>query len=65
MFPMVPFYRLPELHALIKDQCPTPYRGLWDAYREIVPALIRQRKEPSWHVRRRLPSGATPEVLHK
>jgi fatty acid desaturase len=63
MFPMVPFYRLPELHALIKAQCPTAYRGLWEAYREIIPALIRQRTEPAWHVRRKLPSGATPEIM--
>ena len=27
MFPMVPFYRLPELHAMIKDQCPPAFRA--------------------------------------
>jgi fatty acid desaturase len=63
MFPMVPFYRLPELHELIKAECPRAYRGLWEAYREIVPALIRQTKEPSWFVRRQLPQAAMPELL--
>jgi fatty acid desaturase len=58
MFPMVPFYRLPELHALIKDQCPPAYPSLWAAYREIVPALVRQRRHPSWFVVRQLPAGA-------
>ena len=58
MFPMVPFYRLPDLHEMIKDQCPPPYRGLWQAYREIVPALLRQRREPSWCVVRQLPQAA-------
>lgn len=60
MFPMVPFYRLPELHELIKAECPPPYRGLWAVYREIVPALLRQRKDPSWFVVRPLPGGAAP-----
>jgi fatty acid desaturase len=57
MFPMVPFYRLPELHAMIRDDCPPAYPGLWAAWREIVPALIRQRREPAWSVIRPLPAG--------
>jgi fatty acid desaturase len=59
MFPMVPFYRLPQLHAMIKDQCPPPCPSLWAAYREIIPALIRQRKDPTWFVTRQLPNGTT------
>lgn len=63
MFPMVPFYRLPELHEMIKDQCPRPYHGLWQAYREIVPALLRQQTEPAWYVQRPLPAGAAPQAM--
>lgn len=63
MFPMVPFYRLPELHEMIRDQCPKPYNGLREAYREIIPALIRQQKEPAWYVVRPLPAGATPQMM--
>ncbi|HET7412436.1 MAG TPA: fatty acid desaturase family protein [Pararhizobium sp.] len=66
MFPMVPFYRLPELHELIKEQCPPAYPSLWAAYREIVPALIRQRKDPTWFVQRKPPQGveaATPVAV--
>jgi fatty acid desaturase len=59
MFPMVPFYRLPQIHRLIKDQCPPAYPSLWAAYREIIPALFRQRKEPSWCIVRQLPNAAT------
>ena len=59
MFPMVPFYRLPELHELVKAQCPPAYPGVIVAYREIIPALIRQQKEPSWYVRRALPEGVS------
>ncbi len=58
MFPMVPFYRLPELHAMIRAQCPPAYPGLIAAYREIIPALLRQRREPGWFVARQLPAGA-------
>lgn len=60
MFPMVPFYRLPELHELIKAECPPAYPSLWAAYKEIVPALLKQRKDPSWFVLRPLPAGAAP-----
>ena len=56
MFPMVPFHALPRLHALIVDQCPPPHRGLIEAYREIVPALLRQRRDPTHHAARPLPS---------
>jgi len=59
MFPMVPFYRLPELHQLMKADCPAAYPGLWAAYREIVPALLRQRRDPSWFVQRELPRRAS------
>lgn len=60
IFPMVPYYRLPELHELIKDQCPPPKHGLIDAYRDIVPALIRQLRDPSYHIRPALPDAAVP-----
>lgn len=57
-FPMVPYYRLPELHALIKDQCPEPKHGLLDAYRDIAPTLLKQLKDPSYHLRPALPEAA-------
>jgi len=63
MFPMVPFYRLPELHELIKDQCPAPHPSLFAAYREIIPALWRQRIDPASHVARQLPLSATRSAL--
>jgi fatty acid desaturase len=58
MFPMVPYHALPALHEAVKADCPTPYRGLIDAYREIIPTLWRQRRDPSHFVRRNLPPGA-------
>ncbi len=58
MFPMVPYHALPRLHAAIKADTPEPYAGVIDAYREIIPALIRQRSDAGYFVRRQLPEGA-------
>jgi Na+-transporting NADH:ubiquinone oxidoreductase subunit F len=46
MFPLVPYHQLPKLHELIKDDCPPPYRSLANAYREIIPTVLRQIKDP-------------------
>jgi Na+-transporting NADH:ubiquinone oxidoreductase subunit F len=55
MFPLVPFHALPRLHEAIKDDCPAPYSGLLAAWREILPALIKQIRDPGYHVKRELP----------
>jgi MocE subfamily Rieske [2Fe-2S] domain protein len=55
MFPLVPYHALSRLHAAVRDDCPTPYPSLLAAWREILPTLLRQVKEPSYHVKRRLP----------
>jgi fatty acid desaturase len=60
MFPMVPYHALPRLHEEMKADCPPPYEGLWQAYREIVPAVLRQLSDPTHFVRRQLPLSATP-----
>ena len=54
MFPMVPYHRLPELHEEMKTYCPPPYASVFAAYREIIPALLRQVREPGWVVERPL-----------
>ena len=60
IFPMVPYHALPALHEEMKPFCAPPYRSIAAAYREIIPALIRQMREPEWHVVRELPTGARP-----
>jgi Na+-transporting NADH:ubiquinone oxidoreductase subunit F len=74
MFPLVPYHALPRLHAAVKDDCPVPYGGIIEAWREIVPAVLRQVKDPAYCVKRRLPeprvraseeglsSGARPDA---
>jgi len=68
MFPMVPYHALPRLHEAVKADCPPPYAGNWAAYREILPALLRQWRDPAYFVRRPLPvetvhSGAPAGAL--
>jgi fatty acid desaturase len=60
MFPMVPYHSLPALHEEIKQWCPPAYPGIIATYREIIPALLRQVREPGWTIERKLPDGATP-----
>jgi fatty acid desaturase len=60
MFPMVPYHALGKLHQELKADMPQPYRSLWEAYREIVPTLIRELKEPTYFVQRQLPGTAQP-----
>ena len=56
MFPMVPYHKLPELHAEIRKELPYVYPSVWAAYKEIIPTLIRQRKDPTYFIRRELPA---------
>jgi fatty acid desaturase len=60
MFPMVPYHALPALHEETKSDTPKPYNGLVEAYREIIPAVLRQVKEPAYFVKRELPASAKP-----
>jgi len=55
MFPLVPYHALPKLHAVIKLDCPPPYPSILSAWREILPAVLRQVKDPAYHVKRQLP----------
>jgi len=58
MFPMVPYHALPKLHAAVKADCPTPYPSTLAAYAEILPAVVRQLRDPTYFVKRELPSNA-------
>ena len=60
MFPMVPYHRLPELHEVMKSDCAKPYNGFAECYREIIPTLRRQLKDPTYFIHRQLPETARP-----
>jgi len=61
MFPLVPYHALPKLHELVKADMPTPYRGLREAWREIIPAVLRQVHDPGYFVKRTLPTPTLPQ----
>jgi fatty acid desaturase len=64
MFPMVPFYNLPDLHKKIRHDCPPRTQGLFRAYRDIISTLARQLRDPSHYQHQTLSDGANPPRHH-
>lgn len=56
MFPMVPWYNLPVLHELIKNQLPPPSKGLVGAYKDIIPTIHKQAFDPDYSTPRDIPT---------
>jgi MocE subfamily Rieske [2Fe-2S] domain protein len=56
MYPLVPYYKLPELHEAIKADCPPPYESIAEAWREIFLTIVRQVTQPSYFIKRELPA---------
>ncbi len=57
MFPLVPYHALPHLHELIRNDCPEPHDNLFSAWREILPAWKKQKKDPSYFIHIKLPDS--------
>ncbi|MEY4882731.1 MAG: hypothetical protein RIS34_585 [Pseudomonadota bacterium] len=57
IFPMVPYHRLAELHAAIRDQSPPVYSSVWAAWGEIWTALDKQTRDAAYFVSRPLPQA--------
>ena len=60
MFPMVPYHRLPELHAAIRHDLPEPTPSIAAGYAEMWPVWMRQLKGEDVFLRRELPPTARP-----
>ena len=56
IFPQVPSFNLAKLHMLVKDQLPPARKGLIGAYKEIIPSLIRQAKDPNYKIPLTIPN---------
>ena len=50
---------LDKLHRHIKDQLPKPNNGLIDAYKEIIPALIKQTQDKTYFIKKDIPQTQT------
>lgn len=60
MFTMIPYHALPALHEEMKSDCPPASKSLWAAHKEVIAALQKQRKDPSYSVVHSLPETANP-----
>ncbi len=60
MFPMVPYHALPKLHAMIGHDLPAANPSILQAYREIVPAFLRQLRMSRLFPQAELPPTAKP-----
>lgn len=67
MFPMVPYFNLPRLHDLIKEDLPQASPSICAAYAEVIPTLLRQLQNEAHFVKRELPAAAQPyrEDFHR
>ena len=57
MFPSVPSYNLHKLRKLIKDQLPPRNTSLFDAYKEIIPAIIKQHTDNNFSIKKVIPTN--------
>jgi fatty acid desaturase len=60
MFPMVPYHRLPDLHARIRHDLPAPTPSIAAGFAEMWPAFRQQLRNEDYFVRRDLPPTARP-----
>ncbi len=65
MFPLVPYHALPKLHELIRHDCPAPYHSLLKAWKEIIPAWRKQKKDPSYFVEIDMPANRQKKIAVK
>lgn len=50
IFPKIPCHNLKKLNEVVKDQMPKPNKGIIDAYKAIVPAIIKQAKDKDYFI---------------
>ncbi|GLR46109.1 fatty acid desaturase [Mesorhizobium amorphae] len=55
VYPSIPYYNLPVLHRMIRDELPYTYTGLIDVSREVLPVLWRQAHDAGYFTTRELP----------
>ena len=55
IFPQVPFYNLPKLHEAIKDQLPPANANFVEGLLEMIPAIIKQSKDPKYFYPKKIP----------
>ena len=56
IFPKIPCHNLKKFREHIKDQLPEAPKGLWAAYKEIIPAIFKQGKDKHYFINVKLPT---------
>ncbi len=56
MYAAVPYYNLPKLHELIKDDLPVMHKGLLANWKELQPIAKQQRKDPEYYFTQEVPN---------
>jgi fatty acid desaturase len=59
IFPSVPSYNLDKLYKHLESQLPRAKNGLIDAYKDIIPALMKQKLDPNYSIQIKLDSNET------
>jgi fatty acid desaturase len=60
MYAAVPFHKLHELRKVIESDLPPAPRGLWATWKELLPVLRRQKTDPNYVFRAKLPAPMVP-----
>ena len=60
LFTMVPYYRLPKLHELIRHDVPAPDPSIFAAFKRLLPVLWMQLRNKDAVIIPDLPEGARP-----
>jgi fatty acid desaturase len=56
IFPKIPCHNLKKFHEVVKDQMPKPYKGIFQAYKSIIPAVLKQSKDKNYFINVELPT---------
>ena len=56
IFPKIACHNLKKLHEIVKNQMPSPNKGIIRAYKEIIPAIFKQAKNKNYFLDVKVPS---------
>ena len=56
IFPKIPCHNLKKFHEAVKDQMPPPLKGVFKAYKSIIPAIFKQAKNKNYFIDVQIPN---------
>ncbi len=63
MYASVPFYNLPKLNRVMKDDLPNPLKGYWRGLAHVLRMRRRQKNDPDYRFMPEFPETASPPKL--